>query len=113
MLSCFRNECYYEKPYAGKPHVRICEGLVSRGISLLDWGRSIGVDNRYVECGLWNTQKTDKCPECSEITDLRMEGLCLSWKCRRWDYAIATTANKLCFWDNGNFSEEYKNKSIQ
>ena len=23
------NEWYYEKPYAGKPHVRICEGLVS------------------------------------------------------------------------------------
>ena len=22
-------ECYYEKPYAGKLHVRFCEGLVS------------------------------------------------------------------------------------
>ena len=29
MLSYFRNECYYEKPYAGKLHVRFCEGLVS------------------------------------------------------------------------------------
>ena len=36
MLSCSRNECYYEEPYAGKPHVRFCEGLVSWGISLLD-----------------------------------------------------------------------------
>ena len=29
MLSCSRNECYYEEPYAGKPHVRFYEGLVS------------------------------------------------------------------------------------
>ena len=36
MLSCSRNECYYEEPYAGKPHVRICEGLRLRGLSLLD-----------------------------------------------------------------------------
>ena len=28
--------CYYEEPYAGKPHVRICEGLRLRGLSLLD-----------------------------------------------------------------------------
>ena len=27
---------YYEEPYAGKPHVRICEGLRLRGLSLLD-----------------------------------------------------------------------------
>ena len=37
MLSCSRSECYYEEPHAGKPHVRFCEGLVSRGISLLDF----------------------------------------------------------------------------
>ena len=30
------SECYYEEPYAGKPHVRICEGLRLRGLSLLD-----------------------------------------------------------------------------
>ena len=30
------NACYYEEPYAGKPHVRICEGLRLRGLSLLD-----------------------------------------------------------------------------
>ena len=31
-------ECkyYYEEPYAGKPHVRFCEGLTLRGVSLLD-----------------------------------------------------------------------------
>ncbi len=28
MLGYFRSECYYEKPYAGKLHVRFCEGLV-------------------------------------------------------------------------------------
>ena len=37
MLGYFRSECYYEKPYAGKLHVRFCEGLVSRGTSLLDF----------------------------------------------------------------------------
>ena len=31
------SECYYEEPYAGKPHVRICEGLRLRGLSLLDF----------------------------------------------------------------------------
>ena len=31
------SECYYEEPYAGKPHVRICEGLRLRGLSLLDY----------------------------------------------------------------------------
>lgn len=30
------SECYYEEPYAGKPHVRICEGLKLQGFSLLD-----------------------------------------------------------------------------
>ena len=29
MLGYFRSERYYEKPYAGKLHVRFCEGLVS------------------------------------------------------------------------------------
>ena len=37
MLGYFRSERYYEKPYAGKLHVRFCEGLVSWGISLLDF----------------------------------------------------------------------------
>ena len=31
------SECYYEEPYAGKPHVRICERLRLRGLSLLDF----------------------------------------------------------------------------
>ena len=30
------NECYCEEPDAGKPHVRICEGLRARVLSLLD-----------------------------------------------------------------------------
>ena len=32
----YGSECYYEEPYAEKPHVRICEGLRLRGLSLLD-----------------------------------------------------------------------------
>ena len=34
---CFNeSERFCEEPYAGKPHVRICEGRVSKGICLLD-----------------------------------------------------------------------------
>ena len=37
-VSLFRDcKYYYEEPYAGKPHVRICEGLRLRGLSLLDY----------------------------------------------------------------------------
>ena len=36
-VSLFWNcKYYYEEPYAGKPHVRFCEGLTLRGVSLLD-----------------------------------------------------------------------------
>ena len=52
-LSCSRSECYYEEPYAGKPHVRFCEGLVSWGISLLD-SRCIAMptDSQATACSL-------------------------------------------------------------
>lgn len=36
VLLLILSECYYEEPYAGKPHVRICEGLKLQGFSLLD-----------------------------------------------------------------------------
>ena len=37
MYPCFNeSERFCEEPYAGKPHVRICEGRVSKGICLLD-----------------------------------------------------------------------------
>ena len=40
---------YYEEPYAGKPHVRFCEGLTLWGVSLLDLWRHInGNDLRKV-----------------------------------------------------------------
>ena len=39
MYPCFNeSERFCEEPYAGKPHVRICEGRVSKGICLLDCG---------------------------------------------------------------------------
>ena len=69
------------------------------------------MNDRCADCGLWNASKTDCCPECGEVTDLRIEGVCLSWKCRSCHYAIVTTSNKLCFWDNGNFSNECYTKS--
>lgn len=69
------------------------------------------MNDRCADCGLWNASKTDCCPECGEVTDLRIEGVCLSWKCRSCDYAIVTTSNKLCFWDNGKFSNECYTKS--
>lgn len=38
MYPCFNeSERFCEEPYAGKPHVRICEGRVSKGICLLDY----------------------------------------------------------------------------
>lgn len=66
--------------------------------------------DRCDECCLWNTQKTDICPECGEMLDLSIEGLCLLWKCRKCDYSVATTVNKLCFWDNKQFSKECYSK---
>ena len=37
VLLLILSECYYEEPYAGKPHVRICEGLELKGSGLLDY----------------------------------------------------------------------------
>ena len=42
MLSCFRNECYYEKPYAGKPHVRIWCAM--KGAQKMKVGPSTGIE---------------------------------------------------------------------
>jgi hypothetical protein len=45
MYPCFNeSERFCEEPYAGKPHVRICEGRVSKGICLLDYRGEIIVD---------------------------------------------------------------------
>lgn len=38
--------------------------------------------------------------------DMTIEGVCLSWKCRECSYGVATTAQKLCYWDNKKFSRE-------
>lgn len=66
--------------------------------------------DRCDECGLWNVQKTDSCPQCGAIMDLSIEGLCLSWQCRECDYGIATTDEKLCFWDDKKISKECYSK---
>ena len=39
VLLLILSECYYEESYAGKPHVRIGEGLGVKGSSLLDCER--------------------------------------------------------------------------
>lgn len=64
------------------------------------------MEKRCEICGLWKIEKTDQCPECDGIMDLVIEGLSLSWKCRDCDYGVATTANKLCFWDRKEYSKE-------
>lgn len=69
------------------------------------------MNDRCDECGLWNIPKTDSCPDCGNIIDLRIKGVSLSLKCRSCDYVIATTANKLCFWDKDNFSKDCYTKS--
>lgn len=64
-VSLFWNcKCYYEEPYAGKPHVRFCEGITLWGVSLLDckeqiiwiltwgiWGYLITVISCYKNLG--------------------------------------------------------------
>lgn len=69
------------------------------------------MENRCEICGLWKMDKTDSCPECNGVMDLVIEGLTRSWKCRDCDYGIATTANKLCFWDEKKYSRECYEKS--
>lgn len=66
--------------------------------------------DRCEECGLWNVNETDVCPKCGSTMDLIIDGLSLSWKCRCCDYGIATTANKLCFFDNKKFEKECYSK---
>lgn len=66
--------------------------------------------DRCDECGLWNVKKTDSCPECGATMDLSIEGLCLSWQCRKCNYGVATTADKYCFWDEKKISKECYSK---
>lgn len=66
--------------------------------------------DRCCECGLWKIKKTEICPECGSIIDLNINALCLSWKCRKCNYGVSTTANKLCFWDNGKYPNEFYSK---
>lgn len=69
-------------------------------------GEELVMKNRCKICGLWNITKTDICPECNGIMDLSIEGMSLSWKCRKCDYGIAITANKLCFWDEKKYARD-------
>ena len=66
---------------------------------------SIMVD-RCEECGFWNIPNTQKCPECGDIVDLSINGVCIAWICRKCQYAVASTANKLCYWDVDTHSKE-------
>ena len=42
---------YYEEPYAGKPHVRFCEGLALWGVSLLDYYDTVNAHYCMNLCG--------------------------------------------------------------
>lgn len=42
MLSCSRNECYYEEPYAEKPHVRFWCAM--KGAQKMKVGPSTGIE---------------------------------------------------------------------
>lgn len=68
-------------------------------------------ENRCESCGLWKIPKIEKCPECNGMMDSFIEGLSLSWKCRNCAYCVATTANKLCYWDGKKYSKECYVKS--
>ena len=63
-------------------------------------------DDRCKVCGLWKSKKVDMCPACGGKMDFSINGLSLLWKCRDCEYGVATTANKLCAWDNGSYSKE-------
>ena len=50
MSVCFEDcKYYYEEPYAGKPHVRFCEGLTLWGVSLLDCSGGIYMKGIKIE----------------------------------------------------------------
>jgi len=66
--------------------------------------------DRCNKCGLWNVENVADCPQCGEIMDLCIAGLCLSWKCRKCDYGVATTVNKLCCTDNNKFPKDCYSK---
>ena len=51
----------YEEPYAGKPHVRICEGLGLRGLSLLDCQRVEQSGKSEVNEGEKSEKETSVC----------------------------------------------------
>lgn len=80
--------------------------------TVLDFRGNVNM-SRCEICGLWKIEKTEKCPECNGIMDLVIEGLSLSWKCRNCDYGIATTANKLCYWDGKKYPKECYEKSSE
>lgn len=67
-------------------------------------------EDRCEICGFWKSKKIGKCPQCGGVMDLKIEGVCLSWKCRECDYGISTTADKLCFWDGDKYPKEYYSK---
>lgn len=62
--------------------------------------------DRCEQCGLYNTVTETECPSCGKTMVLRIEGLSLSWSCPSCGYGLATTAPKLCVWDNGKLPPE-------
>ena len=68
------------------------------------------MNDRCLGCKLYCVETTDVCPICKNIIDLEINGLTLSWKCRKCDYEVATTVYKLCVVDNGKYSKEQYGK---
>lgn len=66
--------------------------------------------DRCDECGLWKIKNENICPECGNIIDVSITGLCLSCECRMCNYAVATTVNKLCFCDNSKYPKSFYSK---
>ena len=66
--------------------------------------------DRCEQCQLYKVETTDICPCCGGFIDMEIVDVTLTWKCRKCDYSISTTANKLCFWDNGKYNLEMYSK---
>lgn len=62
--------------------------------------------DRCEECKLYDAETSSECPGCGGVFELRITDLTLIWECKTCGYGLATTANKLCVWDNKKYGEE-------
>ena len=62
--------------------------------------------DRCEQCSLYNAVNEAECPSCGRTMYMKIEGLSLSWSCPSCGYGLATTAPKLCVWDDGMLPAE-------